>query len=298
VLAGTPRFSRTLEVNEGMSIPPAMRLVLMLPLALGAADAGAQAVVPPLGDIIAPHRAVYEIALARTEEGSGVASATGRMVFEITGNACQGFRMRQRMVVNIADGDGNPGVLDFRISTFESGDGDVYSFDSSTKVNQEVVEAVEGEARREGKDIEITLKQPAEKIVRLNGAVLFPSQHLQAILDAAQAERKFLSVDIYEGAGTGEASDEAAAAIGAGVSAAKEGPLRGGVRHWPVSVGYFDGGSGEVSELGEELPSYQMSFTLYENGVTNDLVMDYGDYALSGSLEEIEPLADQGCPHP
>ena len=23
-----------------------------------------------------------------------------------------------------------------------------------------------------------------------------------------------------------------------------------------------------------------MSFTLYENGVTNDLVMDYGDYAL------------------
>ena len=89
------------------------------------------------------------------------------------------------------------------------------------------------------------LKQPAEKIVRLNGAALFPSQHLQAILDAAQAERKFLSVDIYEGAGTGEASDEAAAAIGVGASLEKEGPLRGGVRHWPVSVGYFDGGSGE-----------------------------------------------------
>ena len=53
-----------------------------------------------------------------------------------------------------------------------------------------------------------------------------------------------------------------------------------------------------MSELGEELPTYQMSFTLYENGVTNDLVMDYGDYALSGSLEEIEPLADQGCPDP
>jgi hypothetical protein len=281
-----------------MSIPLAIRLVLALPLAFGAADAGAQAVAPPLGDIIVPHRAVYEIALARTEEGSGVSSAAGRMVFEITGNACHGFRMRQRMVVNIADGDGNPGVLDFRISTFESGDGGVYSFDSSTKVNQEVVEAVEGEARRDGRDIEITLKQPAAKIVRLSGAALFPSQHLQAILDAAQAERTFLSVDIYEGAGTGEATDEAAAAIGAGASAEKEGPLRAGVRHWPVSVGYFDGGSGEVGELGEELPSYQMSFTLYENGVTNDLVMDYGDYALSGSLEEIEPLADQDCPNP
>ena len=41
-----------------------------------------------------------------------------------------------------------------------------------------------------------------------------------------------------------------------------------------------------------------MSFTLYENGVTNDLVMDYGDYALSGSLKTIEPLAEPDCPSP
>ena len=38
-----------------------------------------------------------------------------------------------------------------------------------------------------------------------------------------------------------------------------------------------------------------MSFTLYENGVTNDLVMDYGDYALAGTLQTIEPLAKTNC---
>jgi hypothetical protein len=273
------------------------RLALGLPLFLLAPAAAAQT-VPPLADIIAPHRAVYEIALARTEEGSGVATAKGRMVFEITGNLCEGYRMRQRMVVNIADGEGNPGLLDFRIVTFESGDGDVYSFDSETKLNKETVESVEGEARRNGKDIEITLTQPAEKTLRLDGGILFPSQHLQAILDAARAERKFLAVEIYEGTGTGDIADEAAAAIGTSTRDAKKGPLRDGVRHWPVSIGYFDGASGDTEELGEELPSYQMSFTLYENGVTNDLMMDYGDYALSGSLQTIEPLADQGCQRP
>ena len=108
-------------------------LSLLLVPALLAPPAAAQTAAP-LRNIIVPHRAVYDITLARTDEGSGVAAANGRMVFEITGSACEGYTMRQRMVVNIGDEDGNLGLLDFRITTFESGDGDVYSFDSQTKV--------------------------------------------------------------------------------------------------------------------------------------------------------------------
>ena len=161
-------------------------------------------------------------------------------------------------------------------------------------MNEEVVEAVEGEARRNGSKIEVSLKQPTEKTVLLDSGVLFPSQHLQAIIDAALANRKFLSVDIYEGAGTGEASDAAAAAIGSAMPIGADSPLRNG-RRWPVSVGYFEPTKKTEDGLGEELPTYQMSFTLYENGVTNDLVMDYGDYALSGSLKEIEALTSPDC---
>jgi hypothetical protein len=277
-----------------MSPWPILRSAPAILLAICATAAAAQT-APQLRSVLAPHRAIYDIALKRTDEGSGVSSADGRMVFEVTGNSCDGYKMRQRMVVNIGDGEGNIGLLDFRITTFESAEGDVFSFDSRTTVNKEVVEAVEGEARRHGDAIEVSLKQPAEKIVTLAGNALFPSQHLQAILDAARANRRFLSVDIYEGAGSGEAADEAAAAIGEAMPPVPNAPLRSGVRHWPVSVGYFDPENPTESPLGEELPTYQMSFTLYENGVTNDLVMDYGDYALSGSLQEIEPLAGGDC---
>jgi hypothetical protein len=265
-----------------------------VPLVAAAPAAAAQS-APPLRNVIVPHRAVYEIGLARTDSGSGVSSANGRMVFEITGGACEGYRMRQRMVVNIGDEDGNLGQLDFSISTFESGDGDIYRFDSRTTLNAETVEAVVGEARRGAGGVEVTLKQPAEKTLQLDPDTLFPSQHLQTILDAARADRKFVAAEIYEGAGSGEDSDAATAAIGEVDTAGRPAPLRNGARHWPVSVGYFDGLGEEGDDLGEETPAYQMQFTLYENGVTNDLVMDYGDYALSGSLQEIEALAAPDC---
>jgi len=264
----------------------------LLILALAASPAVA---APPLSDV-APHRAVYEISLARTDEGSGVSSAKGRMVFEITGSACQGYTMRQRMVVNIGDEEGNLGLLDFRISTFESGNGERYRFDSRTTMNDDVIEAVEGEARRSGSAIEVKLKQPSQKTVTVDGSALFPSQHLQALLGAALAQKEFVAVEIYEGAGSGEASDAASASIGKPAREGGEGPLRAGLRRWPVSVGYFEHGDGANEEFGEELPNYQLHFTLYENGVTNDLVMDYGDYALAGSLEKIEALEAGACP--
>jgi hypothetical protein len=281
---------------------PRLVLLALMPLAL-ASSTTAPLSAPTLHTSIAPHRAVYEISLKRTEEGSGVSSANGRMVFEVTGNACEGYRMRQRMLVNIGDEDGNVGLLDFRITTFESGDGDVYNFDSRTTLNQEVVETVEGKARRNSSKIEVSLTQPARKTVELDSAVLFPSQHLQAIIDAALANRKVLTANIYEGAGSGDASDAATAAIGGVMPVGVEAPLQKGVRAWPISVGYFEqakeSNDEEANEgLGEELPSYQMSFTLYENGVTNDLVMDYGRYALAGTLQTIEPLTKSDCTLP
>src|SRR3712207_3464710 len=120
------------------SLPAAAALLAALPSAAGSTA------LPP--DLIVPHRAVYAISLARTEEGSGVTAAKGRMVFEITGDACRGCNMRQRMLVNIGDEEGNLGLLDFRIESFESADGGVYDFDARTKLNKNVIEAVQGQA--------------------------------------------------------------------------------------------------------------------------------------------------------
>jgi len=41
-----------------------------------------------------------------------------------------------------------------------------------------------------------------------------------------------------------------------------------------------------------------MSFKLYENGITRDLTMDYGDFSLEGSLVKLELLKTQQDPCP
>lgn len=62
---------------------------------------------------------------------------------------------------------------------------------------------------------------------------------------------------------------------------------------WPVTIAYFN-----ENAAGDPTPVYNMSFKLYENGITRDLTMDYGDFVLSGSLVKLELLKPQqdACP--
>jgi EipB-like len=39
-----------------------------------------------------------------------------------------------------------------------------------------------------------------------------------------------------------------------------------------------------------------MSYRFHENGVTSDLRLDYGDYALKGELKELTFLETTNCP--
>jgi hypothetical protein len=59
---------------------------------------------------------------------------------------------------------------------------------------------------------------------------------------------------------------------------------------WPMTVSYY------ALEGSSETPEYQVSFDMYENGVATGLVLDYGDFALSGKLADLKLLDEPGCP--
>ncbi len=256
----------------------------------------ALAAAPHPIDAPVAHRAIYEIGLADATEASGITNAAGRLVFEVSGNPCEGYTMSQRLVVRLDGPDEADRLLDFRVSTYEAGDGEFYRFVSRTYVNERVIEDVKGLAERSADGIHVHLESPEKKDIRLESGALFPSQHLTELLKAARADRRFISTAVYEGAGQGEASDTASAIIGTAERHAADDSLTSGLRGWPVSIAYFSNEKqAENQDFGDQVPSYQMSFILYENGVTRDLVMDYGDYKLSGTLEAIEALEQQSC---
>jgi hypothetical protein len=57
-----------------------------------------------------------------------------------------------------------------------------------------------------------------------------------------------------------------------------------------VSIGYFEPKGGDLT------PSYQIDFRLYENGVSRELLIDYGDFSIHGTLTALEYLKAPGCP--
>ena len=63
-------------------------------------------------------------------------------------------------------------------------------------------------------------------------------------------------------------------------------------KFWPVDIAYFD----DIAKGGEDTPEYRISFKLYENGLTRDLEMDYGDFVITGKLVDLDVFeADRAC---
>lgn len=261
-------------------------------LGLGAVEASAQSVV------LAAHRAVYELGLAKSDRSAGVSSVTGRLVFEFSGSVCAGYTMNMRFVSRIGDNDGKLIITDTRASTWEAGDGKKLRFNSTQYVNSRLAETTIGSAthKKDGEDIAVVLKKPKAKSLTIGKKTLFPTDHLIRLIEAAKDKKRIVLLPVFDGSETGEKVYQTTAIIGRvgknkdENSVARKTSQLKNIRFWPVSIGYFDGG-----KPGEETPAYQLSFDLYENGISDRLTLDYGKFALKGKLQKIEFLDEPSC---
>ena len=58
-----------------------------------------------------------------------------------------------------------------------------------------------------------------------------------------------------------------------------------------MSIAYFEPGSDKQ----DALPVYELSFLMFENGVSRKLYIDYGEFALQGDLTEITFHSPSKC---
>jgi EipB-like len=275
-------------------------LGLLAALLLGGAPAGhAQALAGKEPNRLVAHRAVYEMTLKDAHSASGITGIDGRMVFEFTGSACDGYSLNMRMVTHMTDSQGQTNLTDLRSSTWEQGDGEKFRFQSAQYLNDKLGDVTMGRAVRERPNdaVKVKLSQPAHAELNLPGRVLFPTQHSLALIDAARVGAVLFQARIYDGSEKGQKVYETTAFIGKTVQpggdaelelAAKEKGL-GELASWPVSIGYFEPKEGDLT------PSYQIDFRLYENGVSRELLIDYGDFSIHGTLTGLEFLKSTEC---
>ncbi len=272
-----------------------------LPL-LGMLAGNAQALAAKEPNRLVAHRAVYEMTLDDQRSASGITGISGidgRMVFEFTGSECAGYSLNMRMVTHMTDARQQTNLTDLRSSTWEQGDGGKFRFQSTQYFNDKLGDVTMGRAVRKtpSEAIEVKLSQPSRAKLNLSEPVLFPTQHSLALIDSAKAGQAVLQARIYDGSEKGRKVYETTAFIGPAVApgseqdlepAAKEKGL-GELASWPVSIGYFEPDSDDLT------PSYQIDFRLYENGVSRELLIDYGSFSVHGTLTGLEYLKTPKC---
>jgi envelope integrity protein B len=267
--------------------------------------AGACALAPTMaagqGISLAPHRAVYEMTLATTRGGSGVTAVSGRMVYELTGSACEGYTQNMRFVTQMVNQGGNTVLTDLRSSSWEEGNGRRFRFNSSQFRDEKPTESTAGDAARANSadDVKVELTKPAKKGLSLSARVYFPVQHSIALLQAAKESKASFRADLYDGSEKGEKVYDTVSVIGQrrapganqSLARVKNAEVLDEIEAWPVSIGYFE----PRSDHTDGVPVYELSFLFFENGVSRNLFIDYGEFAIRGELKEITFHAPSKC---
>jgi hypothetical protein len=251
---------------------------------------------------LAAHRAVYELTLDQTGAGSNVTDIRGQLVYDFSGSACQGYTLNTRLVTEIFDREGKPSTTDIRSESKEDLDARRFRFTTSQYVNNKLSESTKGAALRMARardGVFVELEKPKKGTLSLPGNVYFPTQHSVAILKAALAGQARVQADIYDGSEKGVKVYETTTVIGAPLEltansqlpAIKNAETLDAIPSWPVVVSYYDQGPKK-----DGLPSYEVSFRMYANGVSRKLKLDYGTFSLNGELSAIEFLPMKPCP--
>jgi hypothetical protein len=270
-------------------------MALLEPWPATSAQAGGE------GIVLAPHRAVYDMTLAEARGGAGVTQVTGRMVYELTGSACEGYTQNMRFVTNMTNQSGSAVISDLRSSSWEDAAGKRFRFNSSQFRDDKATEATAGDATRAptGSDVKVELTKPAKKDLSLRMGVYFPIQHSIALLEAARSGKSVFRANLFDGSEKGEKVYDTVSFIGrlrpAGANkklpALKDGERLHQVPAWPISIGYFEPGSDKK----DAVPVYELTFLFFENGVSRQLFIDYGEFALQGEIKEITFLEPKKC---
>jgi hypothetical protein len=252
------------------------------------------------GLALAPHRAIYDITLGNSRAGTGMTELSGRMVYEITGNRCDGWTQNMRFVTSTTNQEGSVSISDLRSSTWEEGSGERFRFSSSQYRDDQLSEQTSGEAtRKKGAGVRVELSKPKKKALTLSGSVLFPVQHsLQLIAAAGNGQQNF-TTDLFDASEKGDKAYSTTAYIGPAyppgfnrqLPAVANSESLNDLRAWPVSLSYY-----EKSKSAEDAtPAYELAFVFFENGVSRRLFIDYGEFSIRGELKELTFLDAGKC---
>src|ERR1700693_4778623 len=196
-----------------------------------------------------PHQALYELSLVKSRGSSSINSARGRILYNFSGSACEGYTSEFRQVSELDSGEGKMTLSDLRSTSWEDGAGKSYRFKIDTRMNDTDTSPVDGIAERSGDHITVKLTQPESKTFTLDGATVFPTEQIQRIVAAAREGKSVLELTVYDGSDNGEKVYNTLSVIGQPIPGDRaidspdpstQNDVMKTMTRWPVTVSYYD----------------------------------------------------------
>jgi hypothetical protein len=273
-------------------------------MAVAAAVQPAAAAPPADHVLLAPHRAIYDLKLAKSRGSRGIEGVRGRILYDFSGSACEGYQLQFRQVSELDSGEGKAGLSDLRSTTWEDGEGKKFRFNSENLFNERRTDIVDGHADRNEKAVDVSLSKPKARNFTVPNTAVFPTEHMRRIIAAARESKSVLEFPVYDGSESGEKLYNTLTVIGHPIEpgdkvpddASAKIPALAKLARWPVTISYFDKTDKKSEESGEETPVYSISFELYENGISRSLTLDYTDFTISGQMTSLEMKNSKPCP--
>jgi hypothetical protein len=288
---------------------PALSTRLVLPalavaIAASAAALASAVAAPPTDKVaLAPHRAVYDLTLSKSRGRRNIEAVRGRILYDFTGNACEGYALKFRQVSELDSGEGRAAISDLRSTTWEDGSAKKFRFNSENLLNDRQTDAVDGQAERKNEAIAISLSKPTQKKFTEPPDAVFPTEHMRRVIAAAREGKTVLEFPVYDGSDSGDKLYHTLTVIGRPIGpgekppedAAAKIPALAKLTRWPVTISYFERQAENSPHTGEQTPVYAITFELYENGISRALKLDYTDFIISGEMTLLEMKKTKPC---
>lgn len=263
-----------------------MVLALRIAALGAAASLSAAAVAAP--PAVTPHVAYYEMTLKSAGSTANVADVRGALVFDWS-LACDAYVVEQQAAIQFFYDGGASESIGWTFRTTEAFDQSRYVFEMERTRGGSVSERITGEGAMAEAGGAVAFDSPDAPPVTLDADAMFPSRHTLALVEAAEAGRKLLSVPVFIGDEVGPPA-LLSAVIGPELDAPTDGDPMTRTKAWPVRLAFFEPDSPPDSG-----PAHEQDLVLQDDGIVRSLLLDYGDFVVRAELSRIEPGEREDC---
>jgi hypothetical protein len=243
-----------------------------------------------IAQALVPHHAHYKVALVSATRDSEVVAAEGTMELKMA-DVCDGWTVEQKTNTTLSLREVAVDVLSAQYVAWESKRGDKLRFYVNRAHNGIISENIKGEANFNvnGGGSQIDFQMPEVLSVGGIPGTVPPIKHLMRLLKAAQSGQEVVSSEVFDGSSFGNPVhiDTFITKQKPYCSLKKKKDLKGPV--YPMQLAVYGG------EAQDTLPSLEIHQNFYANGVMCSYTVDFGDYKVKGTLDQVEYLTKASC---